>query len=145
MRRLSIITLAIMACIAGGAGPMREPGNNAGLTILFGARWCAPCMAEYKNLPALVAAAAPDRLALAWIDQPIAPPSQGAPNVLSLPASEARHLAYKVAGAGYGLPFSVKFNLKGDVCAIWRAPLGAEDFAVLRARCAQFTAAEQSK
>jgi thiol-disulfide isomerase/thioredoxin len=135
MRWLSITTLTITAVVAGGAGRSESKANKAGLLVMFGAHWCAPCMIEYRNLPAIAAATAPDRVALAWTDRPISLQPSTAANVVSLPADEARRLAQSIAGPGYGLPFSVQYDRNGEVCAVWRKPLDARDIAALRARC----------
>jgi thiol-disulfide isomerase/thioredoxin len=79
---LSLALSLAMPTSALGAEPHR--------IVLLGARWCAPCMAEYAHLPELVRAAAPDRIVLAWIDRPIAVPAGLQGQVDTLPAPAAR-------------------------------------------------------
>jgi thiol-disulfide isomerase/thioredoxin len=109
--------------------------NDARTIMMFGARWCAPCMEEYRQLPDLARASAPDRIMLAWIDKQIAPPTPGIGTVETLPADEARRLARSVLGEGYGLPFSVMFDKSGRRCTIWRSPLRIRDIGVMQRQC----------
>lgn len=115
------------------AAQAQEPKDH--VILLFGARWCAPCMAEYRDLPNLARAAAPDNIKLAWVDRPIAPTVELPSGVGRIPVEEARHIADHVAGVGYGLPFSAMFDAEGHVCAIWRHPLAAADIERLRLLC----------
>ena len=136
MSRLSILALAVLAVTAAGAAPPRDQEGKTRVIVLFGARWCAPCMAEYRDLADLAAAAAPDHITLAWIDRSISPPAMMS-EVRSLPAEEARRLARATAGDGYGLPFSVMFDAAGLPCAVWRFPLRPNDLVAVRAKCVQ--------
>jgi hypothetical protein len=138
MSRLSILALfvAMTALFLGGTALAKDDPGKGRLIVLFGARWCAPCMAEYRRLPELTATAAPDRLALAWVDRTIAPPPALASVIVSLPLDQARRLAHRSGGEGYGLPFAVMFDSADRPCAVWRAPLTTHDIATLRARCA---------
>lgn len=110
-------------------------GAKDPVILLFGARWCAPCMVEYRELPNLVRAASPEHITLAWIDRSIAPPAELASDVRALPVDEAQRLAGQIAGVGYGLPFSAAFDASGHVCAIWRHPLAPADIEHLRLIC----------
>ena len=94
-------------------------------------------MVEYRNLPQLVRAAAPDQLVLAWIDRPITPPGDLADHVVSLPAADAMRHAVRIAGEGFGLPFSAMLDANGRACAVWRGAIGPTDIDTLRARCNQ--------
>ncbi|GHC98866.1 hypothetical protein GCM10019060_31100 [Novosphingobium pokkalii] len=122
---LSLALSLAMPTSALGAEPHR--------IVLLGARWCAPCMAEYANLPALVRAAAPDRVVLAWIDRPIAVPAGLQGQVDSLPAPAARALAEHELGVGFGLPAALA---PGRGCPPWRGPLHPTDLATWRSHCA---------
>lgn len=115
-----------------------SPGDR-GQVILLGARWCAPCMAEWRDLGALVEAARPDKVVLAWVDRPIPPPPGLAGQVAILPVEQARALALKLGGEGYGLPMATYFpaNVPGSAvpCAPWRAPLRPDNLGALRKLC----------
>ena len=134
MSPLSILAVTMMLAATGATAPSGEQ-LKGGTILTFGARWCAPCMVEYRELPEIVQAAAPDRIVLAWVDRAITPPSGGMATVRSLPTGEARRAALNISGEGYGLPFSAMFNGTGHLCAVWRARLKPADVAELRARC----------
>ncbi len=104
--------------------------------ILFGASWCAPCELELRNLPALAAAAAPDRLVIAWIDQ-LPPPklASGLANVSILQPVEARRHFNAVAGNNHGLPVSVIFDAGGKPCAMLRESLEPDKLRRMKAAC----------
>jgi thiol-disulfide isomerase/thioredoxin len=115
-------------------GPMALPsparaGNEVSerRIILLGARWCAPCMAEWRNLPRLAAMVAPDRIVLAWIDRPIPVPPALAPQVSAAPVVEAQALAVKYGGQGFGLPMATIIDGRDKACAVWRRPLHPEN------------------
>jgi thiol-disulfide isomerase/thioredoxin len=135
MRLLSIMGLSIIGAVLSGTGPARAFSGDRRQIVLFGARWCAPCMLEYQNLPALVAASAPDRLILAWVDKPLAAPPVLSSQVQSMPLNDARQLARAIAGEGYGLPFSAMLDASGKPCVVVRAPLHPADLPLLHARC----------
>jgi thiol-disulfide isomerase/thioredoxin len=118
MLRLSMLAL-VMTASSIGAASARDQEGKAGVIVMFGARWCAPCMA------------------LAWVDRSIALPPHATSDVHSLPTEEARRLAHGIAGDGYGLPFSVMFDVTGHACAVWRSPLHAQDLPAIRAQCAR--------
>jgi thiol-disulfide isomerase/thioredoxin len=138
MRRLSILALPLIlgasrlsaAVPEGQADHVRPP-----LLVLFGARWCAPCMVEYRTLSELIPVAAPVPVVLAWIDREIAPPVGLEKQVGSVPEGAARRLARDIAGEGYGLPFSALFDAKGKPCALLKAPLKPADVTAMRSRC----------
>ncbi|HWL46808.1 MAG TPA: hypothetical protein VNQ31_03750 [Sphingomonadaceae bacterium] len=141
MTRMSILALLglfglFTPVLPAGSAAVGDAPGDARLIMMFGARWCAPCMAEYRRLAALVPAAAPDRIALAWVDRPIAPPPAVARLVGSVPAAEARRFARLIGGDGYGLPFAAMFDSAERPCAVWRGALDAAAIAGLRARCA---------
>jgi thiol-disulfide isomerase/thioredoxin len=133
--RLSIHALVILGLACLGFAPAFATDGKARTIVLFGARWCAPCMAEYSNLPALAAAAAPDHIALAWVDRKIAPPSAASLDLQSVAVDQARILAQSILGEGYGLPSSVMFDENGNACAIWHAPLHVSELTAFRAMC----------
>jgi hypothetical protein len=117
------------------AAPFSAQDGYADAIVMFGAHWCAPCTGEVRRLPELAAAAAPDRIVMAWIDHPITP-SPATTGVASLPPDVARRLAQNLLGDGYGLPISVMFDPHGAACAIRRSPLSPEEIAKMRLQCA---------
>lgn len=120
---ISFIFLAIMV----PASLQAQSEATGRRIILLGARWCAPCMAEWRNLPRLAAMVAPDRIVLAWVDRPIAVPPGLAPQVTTMPAPEAQALAVRHGGQGFGLPMAVIMDAQGKACPLWRRPLRPED------------------
>ena len=135
MLRTPVVVLLLTLLATLGSVGVEAQHSKGRVIMLFGARWCAPCMAEYRDLPILARAAAPDHLILAWVDRPIAPPAASAPDVGTIPIEDARRIADQVGGVGYGLPFSAMFDADGRLCAEWRNPLGPQDVEHLRARC----------
>ena len=104
--------------------------------VLFGAHWCAPCQAEYRSLPDLVAASAPDKIVLAWVDRPVQRPSMVSKyGVEELATKDAQALGLRLGGEGYGLPFTAVMDGDGRLCALWRKPLHPEDVMRLISSC----------
>lgn len=135
---LSMILLMTFV-LAGPARADQGDQRSARRIVLFGAHWCAPCMVEYRDLSALVSAAEPDRLVLAWVDEPVPVPGQLAGRVDAVSAREARGLADRLLGEGYGLPSAVVLDPAGRACAVWKAPLHGSEVRALRDRCAAAT------
>lgn len=92
-------------------------------------------MAEWRDLAALVAAAKPDRVVLAWVDRPIPPPPALVGQVAIMPQPQALELAHRLGGEGFGLPMAAYVPAGGRPCAPWRAPLGVGDLGALRQLC----------
>lgn len=122
----------VAACLL--AAPASAEPAVTGRLVLLGARWCAPCMVEYRELSPLVAAAAPDRVELAWIDRPMAVPKALVGSVTSMTPEAARALAERVGGEGFGLPMAV-YERGGRTCRVWKRPLAAGDVAMMRKGC----------
>ena len=128
--------LGAAALAAAVANPSAAEAQTGERLVLFGAYWCAPCMAEYRGLPAIVSAATPrTRVVLAWIDKPIEIPSGLAGRTDAISAREARKLAVQVLGQGFGLPAAAVLNPDGKACAIRRAPMQVDDVAPLLEKC----------
>lgn len=146
MRHLSILLLwaifctksAYCAALSQPAPPKSDPASSEAI-VLFGARWCAPCMQEWQNLPELARAAAPRLILLAWVDRPIAvpvgSPSGPLPNVQALDLSQARQLADQFGGTGYGLPMAQILRNGRPICPVWRKPLSAGNLGAMLASC----------
>jgi len=130
IHRMSIVLAGFLGMA--GAAPAAEPAVAHGRLVLLGARWCAPCMAELAALPRIVAAAGEETVVLAWVDRALPPP---AGRVEIMPTAEARALAERLGGAGYGLPMATWIAPDGKVCAPWRTALRAQDVTSLIASC----------
>jgi thiol-disulfide isomerase/thioredoxin len=131
---LSILAAASALSVSPTVAGVPRLGGYPSTIVMFGAHWCAPCMGELRRLPELAAAAAPDQLLLAWVDSSVGP-SQTTTGFESLSPNAARRLARSLMGDGYGLPFSVMFDPRGDVCAVQGSPLDSAEIANMRLRC----------
>ena len=129
MRFLSTLLFILWATTAPAASAAPQ-----GQVILLGARWCAPCMAEYRELAKLAAVAAPDKVLLAWVDRPMPVPAPLANQVGILSPTQAYALAEKLGGEGFGLPMAV-YMRDGAYCRVWKKPLTPEGLAPLRHDC----------
>ncbi|WP_234149005.1 thioredoxin domain-containing protein [Sphingobium sufflavum] len=136
---MSMIPLALFGAILSGYGafavtPQSSADNRT--IILFGASWCAPCLVELRNLPKLAAAAAPDRLVIAWTDGAARRLVSVHPaNVELVEQDRAQQLLEEMAGDAAGLPYAVMLDGRGKRCAEWRAPLMPPDVSRFRALC----------
>ena len=128
-------TLSVVIAVTLAACPAGANTGESGRVILLGARWCAPCMAEYRALGELVKAAEPDRLVLAWIDAPLPVPPALRGQLDVMPPEQARALALAVGGAGFGLPMAVRMPATGGQCRVWRAPLHPRQMPALKGLC----------
>lgn len=133
--RVSAAIAAVVAMPGGAACATAAPDADVRI-VLVGARWCAPCHAEVEALPALVSAAAPARITLAWLDRPPRLEPRVALTVELLAPAAARDLAERFLPEGRGIPFAVALDAAGRACAVHRGPLTTADAAALRARCA---------
>jgi len=132
MRFLSIALYGIFLA----ASPLHaQTTAEGGRVILLGARWCAPCMAEWRDLALLVNAAKPDQVVLAWVDRPISPPASLAGKVAVMPSAQARELALRLGGEGFGLPMATYAPARMQACPPWRASLHPRDLEGLRKLC----------
>lgn len=135
MPRLSIILILLVSLLGGDCRARAEEQAERRI-ILFGASWCAPCLIEIRGLPQLAAAAAPDRLIVAWTDSGADRYLAAAPaNVEPMAQGASRRMLASLAGDVAGLPFAVMLDRQGRRCAEWRAPLTPRDVARLRALC----------
>lgn len=119
---------------AGSAGGLPAPDHTI---ILIGADWCAPCVAELRELPALARAAAPDRLVLAWTDRAARlPPEAAQLGVTQVPLVTAREMMARYGEGNSGLPLVVMLRNDGTACGTLREALTKERLALLRRSCA---------
>jgi len=143
MSRLSNLAIALMAglgALLSGGTSRADPAPPAlppHALILFGANWCAPCLAELRDLPAHADAIAPAPVLLAWTD--------GAPrrlwrnwpaNARIVPPGESPALLARIGGRTAGLPYVALLDGAGRLCADLRGKLSASRLAEMRARCA---------
>jgi len=138
MRRTSILFILMSAAVLSMAlpPPLQAQSEGSGRRIvLWGARWCAPCMVEWRDLPRLAATLAPDRIVLAWVDRPIPVPPVLASQVSTMPALEARALAMRYGGQGFGVPMAALIDAHGEACPVWRRALRPEDVAEFYRMC----------
>ncbi|WP_295639743.1 hypothetical protein [Novosphingobium sp.] len=123
-----------------GADPVRAghppAAWPASRLVLFGARWCAPCIAELRDLGPLAIAAHPKGLVLGWIDRPIRTLA-AAKGIEAMPPDVALDLAEVIAGRGFGLPLAVMTDDVGRPCAVRHARVLPGDVAAMRAECAK--------
>ena len=143
MFRLSIIAAIFAAAITSGSGhaeTQATPANNgaAHRTILmFGASWCAPCIAELRNIVALASGASPDRIMVVWTDRGIRRYKLTLPgNVEIASGEEVQQIAHQYASGITGLPYSVMIDGERRQCAEWRFGLTAEAIRQMRSTCA---------
>ena len=132
------MTAALLLLATGAAMPVRAADQPlpAHALILFGANWCAPCLAELRSLPLWGAAVAPAPLLLAWTDgQPPRLWRQWPANARLLPPGEAGPLLARIGGRTAGLPYVAMLDDKGRLCAELRGKLSAERLAGMQATC----------
>lgn len=136
MLKLSIACVAVLSATSvcaesgGVAHDLREPH-----LVLYGAWWCAPCVAEYRDLPALVLAVRPARIVLAWMDRPAPVPAGLSDHVESLPVGRAKLSASKHLGEGFGLPSAALVGASGALCHVWRERVRVAEVARLVRSC----------
>jgi thiol-disulfide isomerase/thioredoxin len=141
MRNPSTIALILLSIAAGSFaaraqvrdGQVSEKGHTL---VLFGASWCAPCIAEVRAIGALAAVASPDRIVIAWTDAGVEKIPIVRPANVEIAAPERAHAlwrAYSQGAAGY--PFSVMLDDAGKRCAHWARPLSPEAVGAMRRTC----------
>jgi len=122
------------------SAPQQVPGGRVvgppSALILFGANWCAPCLAELRVLPDLAASVAPGRIMLAWTDAKPATlwPSWPA-NAEIMPRTDALRLMSELNQESAGLPFAALLDPSGRICSVWRGKVTQERITALKARC----------
>jgi len=136
MENKSIAFVWVLAlCLPSSAAFAQGRAEDGRQIVLLGARWCAPCMAEWRDLHRSVAAVAPERLVLGWIDGAIPVPPDLIGQVGVMPPAQALTLARGALGEGFGLPAAVMIGGAGRVCAVWRGVLRPEGLMALREGC----------
>lgn len=136
MARLSISDLILMA-FAVMTSPVRaEPAEGGRTLILFGASWCAPCVAELRGLGELAIAAPADRIVIAWNDRGVEGTRFDRPaNVEVASMDRARQLRATYAGNIAGYPYAVMLDARGRPCSRWSRALTHEGWVAMRREC----------
>jgi thiol-disulfide isomerase/thioredoxin len=130
---MAAMVLALPAVTSAG-----EPASPAHTIILFGADWCAPCVVELRELPALARAAAPDRVVLAWTDRAARLPAEAVGlGVTQVPVASAREMLARYGERNAGLPLAVMVRGDGAACGRLRKGLSKDGIAALRKSCGE--------
>lgn len=104
--------------------------------ILFGANWCAPCLAELRVLPELATSVAPGRIMLAWTDaKPATLWSSWPANADIMSRVDALRLMSELNQESAGLPFAALLDASGRICSVWRGKMTQERITILKGRC----------
>lgn len=137
MRRLSTAAAAlswIFALCPAAAGA--QPVQDKLTLVLFGASWCAPCIAEVRSIDRIAAATTGDPVVLAWTDGGFARMRIAVPGNVQVAAQPRAQQLWQVHGHGAaGLPYSVMLDGSGRRCARWTYPLTPEAVAAMRRTC----------
>jgi len=113
-----------------------EQGPPPNALILFGANWCAPCLAELRDLPAWGTAMAPALVLIAWTEgQPPMLWRQWPGNARLLAPGEAAPLLGQIGGKTAGLPYVALLDAEGKLCAELRGKLNPARLEAMKARC----------
>lgn len=134
MPRLSTVCLLLL--IFAGAAPGRAAESERRSLVLFGASWCAPCIAELRNMEAIAASMPGGRIVIAWNDSGISRFRFARPaNVELASPARARALKAELAGDAAGYPYAVMLDGEGRVCARWRRGVTSDAVAAMRREC----------
>lgn len=140
MFRLSISVAIFAAAITSNMGLADTPVEKADapkhVILMFGASWCAPCIAELRDIAGLASAAAPARIKVIWSDGRIGGYKLPAlRNVEIASDTDMQRMTRQYASGISGLPFSVMLNEQGRKCSEWKAQLTSEAIKWMRATC----------
>ena len=139
----SITTLFGAAWLSLGGPPSLQPvqakheqGGTGFTAVMFGASWCAPCVAELRRLPELAAAASPGQIVIAWIDRQPGMRGRELPdNVRIISPDEASRKFAAISEGNQGLPVTVMFDAAGRRCGILRKPADVSSLRRLKEDC----------
>ncbi|MFM6932944.1 MAG: hypothetical protein ACKOUT_11960 [Novosphingobium sp.] len=121
MTAKAIAALGLLIGLAGAAPPSPLPADAL---VIFGSRYCAPCVAELKELPKISQWRGARPMVVAWIDKEPPPAIDAFPATRAVEWREARRmLMASSAGASLAVPLVVATNGQGKVCGATRQPL----------------------
>lgn len=137
MARLSISELILMAFAIVAAPGQTRAADSGRTLVLFGASWCAPCVAELRRMGSLSAAATPgDRIVIAWDDSSIESMRFDRPaNVEVASVQRAQRLRAVYAGDIAGYPYAVMLDVRGQPCSRWSRAVTREAMDAMRSEC----------
>ena len=142
MFRLSTCIAAIVLALASSGGQAQSAAGAARNTapprtiLMFGASWCAPCIAEVRDIAPLAAGARPDRIVIVWNDRAIGRVARSLPDNVAIASPEdAARMADRYAKGVAGLPYNVMIGAQGRKCAELNAPLSVEAIKRMRQSC----------
>lgn len=127
---------AVLSCIFAPCPARAQAVPEKFTLVLFGASWCAPCIAEVRSIAGIAAATSGNPVVVAWTDGGFARMRLAVPeNVTVVPLPRAEQLWEAHGQSAGGLPFSVMLDGAGRRCARWSRPLTPEAVAIMRRAC----------
>ncbi|MFM5906295.1 MAG: hypothetical protein ACKOPO_01690 [Novosphingobium sp.] len=134
MNTLKALAAVLAASALGGAVPAQPLPANA--LVIFGSRYCAPCVAELKELPKISQWRGARPMIVAWIDKEPPPQIGTLPATRTVEWREARRmLKASISGPSLAVPLVVATNGQGEVCGATRKPLSAAGVRALTKGC----------
>lgn len=136
MGKLSIAGLLLLPAVLAVSQPRAQSLQHERTLVLFGASWCAPCIAEVRDIASLASAVRPGRILIAWADDGIGRIRFERPENVELASPQQARSMAAVHRAGFaGYPYAVMLDEKGRKCAQWRGQLTLEVVAEMRGNC----------
>ena len=133
---MSIIGPILLSFVLEATPSQAQSETSERTLVLFGASWCAPCIAEVHDIASLAAAARPERVLIAWTDDGIERIRFDRPDNVELASPQrARGLATAYGAGIVGYPYSVMLDGQGRKCAQWRRRLTPEAVPRMRRSC----------
>lgn len=121
MAAKAIAALGLLAVLTGAAERQPLPANSL---VIFGSRYCAPCVAELKELPRIAEWRGDRLMVVAWIDKESAPAIGSYWGTRTADWREARRMLKAATdGPSLAVPLVVATNGQGKVCGATRQPL----------------------
>lgn len=148
MFRLSIKIAALLAAITSTSGQTErkdKPETDQGgknTILMFGASWCAPCIAELRDIATLASAAMPNRIQIVWTDNGINRYKIALPSNVEMASGAEVFEATRFISNVPGLPYSVVLDGQRRICAAWNGKLTPEAIRRMLADCAELPRSE---